>query len=215
MIISKTPLRASFVGGGTDLKAYYKNHYGAVISTTIDKYVYVMVNKKFDDYIRVGYSQTELVHNVDHIQHNIIREALKIVGGIWKGIDIVYMADVLPIGYGTGLGVSSSIAVGVLNALYAFKGELVSAERLAQLACKIEIDILGCPIGKQDQYAVAYGGFNYIRFNNDDSVVVEPIILDKLIKDKLNRELLLFYTGLNSDSASILNQQKINTLNNK
>jgi len=215
MIISRTPLRMSFVGGGSDLKAYYQHHYGAVVSTAINKYVYVMINKKFDDYIRVGYSRTELVYKIDEIQHNIIREALRLVGGIEKRLDIVYMADVLPIKYGTGLGVSSSIAVGVLNALYAFKGEHVSAKTLAQQACKIEIDILGAPIGKQDQYAAAYGGFNYIRFNNDESVFIEPVIFDKQTKDKLNRNLLLFYTELNSDSEAVLKEQKRNTYDNK
>jgi D-glycero-alpha-D-manno-heptose-7-phosphate kinase len=215
MIISRTPLRMSFVGGGSDLKAYYQNHYGAVVSTAINKYVYVIVLKKFDDYIRVGYSTTELVEDVRDIKHNIIRESLKLVGGIETSIDIVYMADVLPLKYGTGLGVSSSIAVGVLNALYAYKGEHVSAEILAQQACKIEIDILGAPIGKQDQYAAAYGGFNYIRFNNDESVLVEPLFCDKLTKDQLSRRLLLFYTGLDSNSEAILTEQKANTYNNK
>lgn len=214
MIISKTPLRMSFVGGGSDLRAYYQKGYGAVVSTTIDKYLYVTVNRKFDDYIRVGYSKTEMVHNIRDIEHNIVREALKIVGGIEKQIDIVYMADVMPLQYGTGLGVSSSIAVGTLNALYAYKGQHVSAETLAEQACKIEIEILGFPVGKQDQYAMAYGGFNYIKFNSNETVFVDPVIFKKEIKEELNRKLLMFYIGMNCESHSVLTEQQRNTREN-
>ena len=208
MIISKTPMRMSFAGGGSDLRAYYQNGYGAVISTAIDKYMYVTVNEKFDDYIRVGYSKTEMVHNIEDIKHNIIREALKLVGGIKRRIDIVYMADVMPLQYGTGLGVSSSIAVGTLNALYAYKGQHVSAKTLAEQACKIEIEILGFPIGKQDQYAAAYGGFNYIQFNADGDVFVDPVILNKETKRQLNNNLLMFYIGMNNESHTVLTEQK-------
>jgi D-glycero-alpha-D-manno-heptose-7-phosphate kinase len=159
MIISQTPLRISFAGGGSDLSVYYQKSGGMVISTAINKYIYITVNKKFDDRIRVSYSKTELVDSVDEIEHNIIREALKIVG-ITGGIDVVYMGDI-PLGTaGIGLGSSSSLAVGVLNSLYAFKGQHVSAETLARIACEIEIEILKHPIGKQEQYAAAYGGFN-------------------------------------------------------
>lgn len=202
----------SFSGGGSDLKAFYQTGYGAVVSTTINKYVYVIVNKKFDDYIRVSYSQTELVYDIEKIQHNIIREALKLVGGINKGIDIVYMADVQPYDWGTGLGSSSSIAVGVLNALYAYKGVQVSPEMLAEQACKIEIELLDQPIGKQDQYAAAFGGLNYFRFNADDNVIAEPIHLDDKSRRYLNQNLLLFNTNMNSDSKAVLSEQKANTL---
>jgi D-glycero-alpha-D-manno-heptose-7-phosphate kinase len=164
MIISKTPLRVSFAGGGSDLSAYYKHGCGSVVSTAIDKYIYITVNRKFDDLIRVSYSKTEMVKNVDEIEHNIIREALKLVG-IETGIEVVYMGDI-PLGTaGVGLGSSSSLAVGVLNALYASKGQNVSAEKLARDACRIEIDILKQPIGKQDQYIAAYGGLQHIRFS--------------------------------------------------
>lgn len=215
MIISKTPLRISFAGGGSDLAAYYNSRPGAVASSTIDKYVYISVNKNniFDDAIRVCYSKTEIVKSVEELEHNIIREALKIVG-IEKGIEIIYMGDI-PLGSaGIGLGSSSSLAVGVLNALYAFKGQHVSAGRLAREACKIEIDILGHPIGKQDQYIVAFGGINYIQFNQDESVFVDPIIFKNPCKTALSNKLMLFYTGIERVSSDILKEQKQNTPSN-
>src|SRR4030042_4613260 len=162
MIISKTPLRMSFVGGGSDLVDYYKHGFGAVTGVTIDKYVYITVNQRFTDHIRIGYAQVEYVDKPENIKHNLAREALKLVG-IKKGIEVVYMSDLLPAHEGSGLGASSSITVGTLNALYAFRGKHASPGTLAKQASKIEIDILGQPIGKQDQYAAAYGGFTYIR----------------------------------------------------
>lgn len=207
MIISRTPLRISFIGGGSDLAVYYQRSPGSVVSTAVNMYIYITVNKKFDDLIRVSYSKTEMVPSVDEIEHNIIREALKIVG-IEKGVDIVYMGDI-PLGSaGVGLGSSSSLAVGVLNALYAYKGQHVSAEYLAQKACEIEIDILQHPIGKQDQYVAAYGGFNFIQFNKDESVFVDPVICERETRQKLNKKLLLFYTGIMRISSSILEEQK-------
>jgi len=209
MIISRTPLRISFAGGGTDLASYYNNSEapGAVVSSAIDKYIYITVNKKFDDQIRISYSETEIVRCVDEIRHNIIREALKLVG-IDKGIEVVYMGDI-PLGSaGVGLGSSSSLAVGVLNALYAYKGVHASAEKLARQACRIEIDILGHPIGKQDQYIAAYGGINYTQFNRDESVFVDPVIFSAEAKIALNRKLMLFYTGIERISSSILKEQK-------
>ena len=213
MIISRTPMRISFAGGGSDLAVYYRRGYGSVVSTAIDKYIYITVNKKFDDLIRVSYSKTEMVKSVDEMEHNIIREAL-IKVGIDRGVEIVYMGDI-PLGSaGVGLGSSSSLAVGVLNALYAYKGQHVSAEKLAREACEIEIEILGNPIGKQDQYVAAYGGFNYIRFNNDESVFVDPVICKMEIKEQLNKRLLLFYTGLERVSSHILEEQRGNIDNN-
>src|SRR3990167_1907148 len=207
MIISRTPLRVSLAGGGSDLQDYYKTGYGAVVSTAIDKYIYITVNKKFDDMIRVSYSKTELVHHVDDLEHNVIRECLKLLE-INKKIDVVYMGDI-PLGSaGVGLGSSSGLAVGVLNALYAFKGLHASAEKLASNACKVEIDILGHPIGKQDQYISAYGGFNYIQFNKDGTVYIDPIICDSRTKASLNKKFLLFYTGLVRVSSTILEEQK-------
>jgi len=210
MIISRTPLRISFAGGGSDLAVYYRNGCGSVVSTAIDKYIYITVNRKFDDLIRVSYSKTEMVKNVDEIEHNIIREALKLVG-IETGIEVVYMGDI-PLGSaGVGLGSSSSLAVGVLNALYAFKGQSVSAEKLARGACRIEIDILKQPIGKQDQYIAAYGGLQHIRFNGNESVFVDPVICQHETKRQLNNRLMLFYTGMTRVSSSILAEQEQNT----
>lgn len=209
MIISKTPLRMSFAGGGSDFRDYYQKGYGAVVSTAINKYIYVTVNKKFDDLIRVNYSQTEIVKDVEEIKHNLIREALKLTG-VTKGIDINYMSDMLPAREGTGLGASSSLLVGVLNALYAYKGQRVSTAKLAEEACKIEIDVLRSPIGKQDQYAAAFGNLNFIKFNTDESVSVEPLLCKKETKEELNKKLLLFYTNIGSLSEDILTEQKQN-----
>lgn len=213
MIISKTPLRMSFAGGGSDIRAYYQHGYGSVLSTTIDKFVYITVNKRFNDPIRVGYSKIEYVENVEDIEHHLVREALKLVG-VSKGIEVIYMSDMLPAHEGSGLGASSSILVGTLHALHAFKGEFVSAETLAQEACKIEIDILGNPIGKQDQYAAAYGGFNFIQFNADESVLVDPLVFKKEIKEELNNNLLLFFTGMTTRSDTVLTEQTRKTKDN-
>jgi len=207
MIISRTPLRVSFSGGGTDLQAFYQLEPGAVVSTAINKYVFVTVNKRFDDTIRVSYSKTEIVSQVDEIQHPIVREALKLVG-IDGGVEIVSIADIPA---GTGLGSSSSFTVGLLNALNAYKGCLKSAEELARDACKIEIDILGEPIGKQDQYIAAYGGICHIQFNQDESVCVSPLILRKEVKELLEQRLLLYYVGNSRNARAILSEQKANT----
>ena len=214
MIISKTPFRMSFAGGGSDLKTYYQHGYGSVVSTTFNKYIYITVNKRFTDKIRVGYSKIEEVKNIEDIKHNLVREALKLLGITNGGIDIVYMSDLLPAQEGSGLGGSSSLIVGTLNALHAYKGENVSAETLAREACKIEIEILGHPIGKQDQYAAAYGGFNHIKFNADESVFVNPVIFKKEVIEELNNRLLLFYTGINTRSDTILTEQRRKTKDN-
>lgn len=207
MIISRTPMRVSFLGGGSDLAVYYERGQGQVLSTAIDRYIFITVNKKFDDLIRVSYSKTEMVDHVDKVEHNIIREAMKIVG-VERGVEIVYMGDI-PLGSaGIGLGSSSSLAVGVLNALYAYVGKHVSAERLAREACEIEIDRLGHPMGKQDQYAAAYGGFNRFRFNKDESVFVDPIIMKRATREALNANLLMFYTGVERLSSTILADQQ-------
>jgi D-glycero-alpha-D-manno-heptose-7-phosphate kinase len=214
MIIAKTPLRISFAGGGSDLKAYYRNVYGSVVSTTIDKYMYVSINKTFDHHIRVIYSKIEYVEHIDEIEHNLAREALKLVGIKGGGLDISYMGDMLPAQFGSGLGASSSLTVGILNALHALKGERIAAETLAEEACRIEIELLGRPIGKQDQYAAACGGLNYFRFNQDESVLVEPILCHQETMNELNKNLLLFYTGLNPQSDSILKEQTRKTPKN-
>ena len=207
MIITRTPFRISFAGGGTDLPDFYRRDFGAVVSTAINKYMYVIVNKRFTDAIRVSYySRTEIVVSIDEIQHPIVREALKLVG-VTKGIEIASIADVHA---GAGLGSSGSFTVGLLNALYAHKGVLKSAEDLARDACRIEIDILGEPAGKQDQYIAARGGFRYIQFNPDDSVFTEPIVWSKEKKDSLEQNLLMLYTGDAREARHILGEQREN-----
>lgn len=210
MIISRTPLRISFVGGGSDIESFYRHQAGAVVSTTINKYIYIAVNHQFDGRIILNYSKTEIVRKVEDIENNLIREALRTTK-IQDGIHITSIADVPS--EGTGIGSSSSYIVGLLNALYAYKGKYVSAESLAQKACKIEIDILRKPIGKQDQYAAAYGGFNHIQFNPDGTVFVNPIICLSATKRKLERKLLLLYTGLMRSADSILTKQTKNMIN--
>ena len=215
MIVSKTPLRVSFFGGGTDFHNYFRNSkygYGSVISTGINMYVYIIVNKRFDNKIRLVYSGNELVDSVDEVKHNIIREALKITG-ITSGIEILYLADLPMTNLGVGLASSSALAVGVLNALHAYKGEMVSKEQLAKEAIDIEINILHQQIGIQDQYAVSYGGFNRYIFKKDDSVIIEPIKLKSTGKKKLLSNLMLFYTGMPRDSRKIFEEQKETTKN--
>lgn len=215
MIISKTPLRASLFGGGSDFREYFEKcdlGYGSVLSAALDMHVYITVNKKFDNQIRVVYSGNELVDSVDEIKHNIIREALKLVG-IKNGIEVIYMADIPLSGVGVGLASSSALAVGVLNALHAYKGEFVSSETLAREACHIEIECLGQKIGIQDQFAVAYGSFNRYRFLRDDKVSVTPIVMKKDIYNELTNNLLLFFTGNTRDSRKILKEQSDNIEN--
>jgi len=211
MIISQTPLRISFAGGGTDFKDYYKNfNGGAVISTAIDKYIYVIIKKRFDKKIRIGYSITELVDRVSLIKHDLVREGLKRTN-ITGGVEISTMADIPSTG--SGLGSSSCVTVGLLNAMYAFQGISKTSEEIAREACEIEIDILKKPIGKQDQYIAAYGNLREIQFKEDGKVLVEEIKIPESVKEKLNRNLLLFYTGRKRDSSTILLEQKENINN--
>lgn len=215
MIVSKTPLRASFFGGGTDFYEYYHNSkygYGTVISTALDMHVYIVINKRFDNKIRLVYKDNELVNTVDDVKHNIIREALKITG-ITSGIEILYLADLPMTNLGIGLASSSALAVGVLNALHAFKGEKVSKEQLAKEAIDIEINRLHQEIGIQDQYAVSYGGFNKYVFNNNDTVTLKKIDIGEEVKEKLLSNLMFFYTGNARDSKDIFKEQKQTTKN--
>jgi D-glycero-alpha-D-manno-heptose-7-phosphate kinase len=205
MIISKTPLRMSFVGGGSDLPVFYRRFGGAVVSTAIDKFVYVSVNKKFDDRIRVSYSKTEEVPSVDKIKHPLVREALKMLN-IPGGIEITSIADIPA--KGSGLGSSSSFTVGVLHALHAFANRYASAEQLARESCEIEIDRCGEPIGKQDQFAASFGGFNFIEFYPDDSVSVEPIICQRETIQELQDNTLVFYTGITRSASALLKTQQ-------
>src|ERR1051325_3366108 len=201
MIISRTPLRISFMGGGSDLPAYYREEPGAVVSTAIDKYIYINVNTKFDQRVRASYSVTEMVDTVDELQHELIREALKLVG-VEKGIEITSISDIPS--RGTGMGSSSTYTVGLLNALHAYTGRHAGAERLANEACWIEIEKCGKPIGKQDQYIAAYGGLQYTRFNPDGSVFVDPIICRPETRRTLESSLLLLYTGLTRSANDVL-----------
>jgi D-glycero-alpha-D-manno-heptose-7-phosphate kinase len=204
MIISKTPLRMSFVGGGSDLPAFYREHGGAVLSTAIDKYIYITVNKRFDDSYRVSYSRTEEVPSIDEVQHPLARECLRLTG-CTDGIEITSIADIPA--RGTGLGSSSSFVVGLLHALHAYGGRYVSAGQLAEEACRIEIEKCGEPIGKQDQYAAAFGGLNVIRFHPDDRVEVEPVICRADVLTELQSQFLTFYTGATRSASALLAKQ--------
>lgn len=208
MIISRTPLRVSFVGGGSDLPAFYRHEPGAVVSMAINKYIYINVNTKFDHQIRASYSITEIVESVDELKHQLIREALKLVG-CDRGIEITSISDIPS--QGTGLGSSSTYTVGLLNALYAYTGQLAGAERLGREASWIEIDQCGAPIGKQDQYIAAYGGLQFIQFNPDDTVFVDPVICKPETRQLLERRLLLLYTGTTRQTGDVLREQRANT----
>lgn len=212
MIISRTPLRVSFAGGGTDIHDYYRTGHGSVVSCAIKKYVYVTVNKRFDDDIRVSYSKTEITDSVDKIEHGLVREALRRTG-IRNGIEITTIADIPS--KGTGLGSSSSISVGLLNALYAYKGHRAGPKKLAEEACEIEIKTLRAPIGKQDQYIAAYGGMQHIQFNSDESVALNPVICPLKTKREIESHLMLFYTGKTRQAGDILSKQKKNLGANK
>ncbi|MGL4388945.1 MAG: GHMP kinase [Brevinema sp.] len=208
MIITKTPFRISFVGGGSDLADYYQKYGGAVISTSIQKYMYLSMHPNFikDDYL-IKYSKVELVSNINDIQHPIIREVFKMYG--IKGIDFNSSSDIPS---GTGLSSSSAFTTGLITLCNAYTQKFMIKEDVAKLACHIEINLLKEPIGKQDQYACAYGGLNYIKFNPDDTVTVSPIILPTHKIVQLENKLMLFFTGISRSAGSILQQQKSNIL---
>lgn len=194
----------SFVGGGSDLPGFYRRYGGAVLSTSIDKYVYVNVNRKFDDGIRIAYSRTEEVSSVDQIQHQLVRACMQHLD-LSGGIEITTIADIPS--KGTGLGSSSSFTVGLLHALNAYQGRYVSKETLGADACYIEIDHCGEPIGKQDQYAAAYGGFNLIEFHPDDMVEVTPVICQRNTLLAIEENIIVFYTGITRSASKLLEQQ--------
>lgn len=204
MIISRTPLRMSFVGGGSDMSVYYRENGGAVLSTAINKYIFVTVNRKFDDGVRVAYSQTEEVSSASEVRHALVRAAMGLLG-LRGGVEITTVADIPS--RGTGLGSSSSFTVALLHALHTFQGRFVSTTRLAEEACRIEIEICGEPIGKQDQYAGAMGGLNVIEFLPDESVNVMPIICRSETVSLLQSNLLLLYTGITRRASSLLGAQ--------
>jgi len=204
MIISKTPCRLSFAGGGSDIESYYREHGGAVVSVTIDKYVYLTLQTKFDHHIRIGYSRTEEVERVAEIRHPIVRHCLEMLGPR-QGIEITSHADIPS--KGSGLGSSSSFTVGLLNGLYAYQGRHVSPQVLAEQACHVEINLCGDPIGKQDQFAAAFGDLRMYHFHPDGSVKVEPLICRTQTLEELQRNLLMFYTGITRSAAEILKEQ--------
>ena len=206
MIITRTPFRVSFAGGGSDIASFYEKHGGCVLSTAINKYMYISVHPSFNaNQTVLKYSKTESVTSVDNIEHKYFKEMLKRLDV--QGVELVSTADVPA---GTGLGSSSSFTVGVLHALYAYKGKYVSKERLASEACDIEIKYLHNPIGKQDQYAAAYGGLNFIQFNKDGSVSVDPVIMHDDARIQFERNLMMFYTGQLHSASAILKEQSGN-----
>jgi D-glycero-alpha-D-manno-heptose-7-phosphate kinase len=207
VIIVQTPLRISFFGGGTDFPSFYRLEGGCVLSSAINKYIFITIKERFDRNIRVGYTQTEMVDDVNKIQHELIREAL-IKTGIRQGVEITTMGDIPSAG--SGLGSSSTVTVGSLHAMYSYLGEIVPVERLAREACEIEIDKLGKPIGVQDQYIAALGGFRLLEFCPNGEIIGQRIELDSCLKRQLNESLLLFYTGITRRSESILDEQKKN-----
>lgn len=208
MIIVQAPLRTSLFGGGTDFPDYYLEHGGVVLSSAIDKYIFVTIKRRFDNKLRVGWTQTELVDEVSDIHHELIREAFRLTG-IDHGVEITTMGDIPS--EGSGLGSSSTVTVGALHAMYALKRELVTAERLATEACHIERDILGKPIGIQDQYIAAYGGLRLMEFMpTTGEVRATPIRLTPATKRQLNHNLLLFYTGVTRQADTILSEQQSN-----
>jgi len=207
MIISQTPYRISFAGGGTDLPAFYRHETGAVLSVAIDRHMYVTVGTRFDETIRLSYSQTEVVERPDLLKHTLVREALRMTG-LSRSLEITTIGDVPA---GTGMGSSSALAVGLLTALYAYLGRVIGPEELAQRACTIELDLLKSPIGRQDQYIAAYGGLQFIRFNADHSVEIDPVPCSEHTRRALEGSLLLFYTGGTRDANEILREQSAAT----
>jgi D-glycero-alpha-D-manno-heptose-7-phosphate kinase len=210
LIVTRTPLRVSFAGGGTDLAEFYERDYGAVLSAAIANYIYVTVKPHsplFNEPVRVNYSKSEEVDRIDEIENDIARESLKFMGVEPP----IYISTVGDHPASTGLGSSSAFAVGLLNALHAYKGERVTAGQLAEEASHIEIDVLGQPIGKQDQYAAAFGGVNYFRFNPAGRVTVEPLRPSHGSLGELFDHLLMFWTGHQRDAGQVLREQRANT----
>src|SRR5215469_6377095 len=210
LVVTRTPLRVSFGGGGTDIADFYERNYGAVFSTAIDKYIYVTVKRHselFCEPIRVNYSATEQVERIDEIQNNIARECLRLL----KVDPPIYISTVGDLPASTGLAGSSAFAVGLLHALHAYRGERVTPGQIAEEACHIEIDVLKEPIGKQDQYAAAFGGLNFFRFNPGGAVTVEPVRVRTSFLEDLFDHVLMFWTGIQRDASSVLIEQKKNT----
>jgi len=207
MIITQTPLRIGLLGGGTDLPGYYRDHGGRVLNCALDKYVYVIVKQRFDEEIYVNYSKKEIVSRVEDLEHELVREAMRMTG-VANGVEITTLADIPS--SGSGLGSSSAVAVGLLHALFAYQGRQVSPEELAERACTIEIERCGKPIGKQDQYIAALGGIRDIRFGPGDHVVAEELGLSAAERRALQQQIMLFYTGITRSADPILAEQNAN-----
>jgi D-glycero-alpha-D-manno-heptose-7-phosphate kinase len=213
MLISQTPLRISLAGGGTDLRAYYKDSDGFVVSTAIDKYVYVLIKERFDDKIYLNYAaRKEIVDDISEIQHELVREA-GLITGLRRGFELATFADIPS--EGSGLGSSSSLTVGLLNAMYTFQGQQVTHDRLAEEACMIEIDILRKPIGKQDQYIASHGGLSAITFHHSETVTTQRLDLTEKERHYLGGHLMLFFTNITRQASSILTEQREKTADNR
>jgi D-glycero-alpha-D-manno-heptose-7-phosphate kinase len=212
MIITQTPLRIGLLGGGTDLPGYYRQHGGRVVNAAIDKYIYVIVKQRFDDEIYVNYSKKEIVSRVEDLEHELVREAM-LMTGVTSGVEITTLADIPSAG--SGLGSSSTVTVGLLNALYTYTGRQVSARELAERACEIEIERCGKPIGKQDQYIAALGGIRDLRFGPGEEVIADEIRLDATGRRALQRQIMLFYTGITRSANTILAEQNDNVADTK
>jgi D-glycero-alpha-D-manno-heptose-7-phosphate kinase len=207
MIITQTPLRIGLLGGGTDLPGYYREHGGRVLNCALDRYVYVIVKQRFDEDIYVNYSKKEIVSRVEDLEHELVREAMQMTG-VTSGVEITTLADIPS--SGSGLGSSSAVTVGLLHALFAYRGRQVSAEELAERACTIEIERCGKPIGKQDQYIAALGGIRDIRFGPGDSVIAKEVELPAAERRALQQQIMLFYTGVTRRADLILAEQNAN-----
>jgi D-glycero-alpha-D-manno-heptose-7-phosphate kinase len=207
VIITQTPLRLGLLGGGTDLPNYYRENGGRVLNCAIDKYIYVIVKERFDDEIYINYSKKEIVKQVEDIEHELVREAM-LMTGVSSSVEITTLADIPSAG--SGLGSSSAVTVGLLHALYAYQGRQVSAAELAERACTIEIERCGKPIGKQDQYIAAFGGIRDLRFGPGEEVTADELGLDPAYRRSLQRQVLLFYTGITRSANTILAEQNAN-----
>jgi D-glycero-alpha-D-manno-heptose-7-phosphate kinase len=206
MIITRTPFRISFVGGGTDLRSFYSEEDGKVLSTSIDKYIYVVVKRQIGivEYkYRVNWSQVEFKNHIEEIEHPIVREALRLME-IDFPVEITTFADIPA---GTGLGSSSSFAVALMQALYAIKNQSVTKYKLAESAAQIEIDILKRTMGKQDHFAATYGDLNKFTFKNDETVEIEPVLHSAEVRKELEQNLLIFYTSVKRDASDVLKKQ--------
>jgi D-glycero-alpha-D-manno-heptose-7-phosphate kinase len=210
LIIVQTPFRISLFGGGTDFPSYFMEEGGCVLSSAINKFIFVTVKERFDDKLRISYTRTEMVDHIDEIQHELIRESLRKTG-IQQGIEIITMGDIPA---GTGLGSSSTVTVGALHALYAFQNRWFSTDDLAAQACDIEVRVLGKPIGYQDQYIAAIGGLRFIEFHPDGKITHQPVAIESNILTRLSENLLLFYTGMTRQADSILTEQQGNIRSN-